>query len=95
MVSLDLAGRQGRQCWKTALIILYICLDFSLVPDQKGILLLQEAEVGSVKQDFNMSTHSLESRGLLPGCIPCCGDLWLQKPLGWTLRPVYEYRSHF
>lgn len=44
--SLDLAGRQ---CWKTSLIIVYICLDFSLEPNQKGILLLQEAEVGSVK----------------------------------------------
>lgn len=92
VVSLDLAGRQ---CWKTSLTILYICLDFSLVPNQKGILLLQEAEVGSVKQDFNMNTHSLESRGLLPGCIPCCGDLWLQKSLGWSLRSVYGYRSHF
>lgn len=85
----------GRQCWKTALLILCIHLDFSLVPDQKGILLLQEAEVGSVKQGFNMSTHSLESRGLLPGCIPCYGDLWLQKSLGWSLGPVYGYRSHF
>lgn len=98
MVSLDLSREtswEGRQCWKTALIILYICLDFSPVPDQKGILLLREAEVGSLKQGFNMNTHSLESRGLLPGCVPFCGGLWLQKSLGWSLRPVHGCRSHF
>lgn len=46
---------------------------FSPVPDQKGIFLLQEAEVGSVKQDLNINAHGLERRGLLTGLHP---PLW-------------------
>lgn len=43
---------------------------FSPVPDQKGIFLLQEAEVESVKQDLNINAHSLESGGILTGLHP-------------------------
>lgn len=42
----------------------------SQVPVQKGTFLIQEAEVGWVKQHLNINAHSLENGGLLPGLQP-------------------------
>lgn len=95
---LILAGRQagkGDNAGRQHLLSFIFVLIFPQCKIRRGFCRSKRQEAGSVKQGFNMNTHSLESRGLLPGCIPCCSGLWLQKSLGWNPRPVDGYRSHF